>query len=328
MSIKKIGVYTSGGDAPGMNAAIRAVVRTSLAHGVKVVGIRGGYTGMIEGDFIKMDASSVSNIIQRGGTILKSSRSNRFRTKLGRQTAFENISKVGIEGLIAIGGDGTFAGARIFSQEHKIPVIGVPGTIDNDLYGTDHTVGYDTALNTAMEAIDKIRDTADSHNRLFFIEVMGRDAGFIALNCGIAGGAEAVAIPETETVVEDIVHKLKKGWERKKSSSIIVVAEGDESGGAFKLAKKVKKELNGGEEYDARVVVLGHIQRGGVPTCIDRVMASRMGMGAVEALLEGMSNLMVGIVNNKITHTSFAKACKYNQEVSPGLMRLVDVLSS
>lgn len=308
-----------------MNAAIRAVVRTSLAHGVKVTGIRGGYQGMIENKFLKMEANSVSNIIQRGGTILKSSRSKAFRTKQGRQEAYENIQKAGIEGLIAIGGDGTFAGARVFSQEFKVPIIGVPGTIDNDLFGTDHTIGYDTALNTAMEAIDKIRDTADSHNRLFFIEVMGRDAGFIALNCGIAGGAEAVLIPETETVVSDIIEKLKRGWKRKKSSSIIVVAEGDESGGAFKLAKMVTKEM---KEYDARVVVLGHIQRGGIPTCIDRVMASRMGMAAVEALIEGMSNVMVGVVNDKVTHTSFTKACKYNQSVNPGLMRLVDVLSS
>ncbi|MDX1905530.1 MAG: 6-phosphofructokinase [Bacteroidia bacterium] len=322
--MKRIGVYTSGGDAPGMNACLRAVVRTGIATGLEVVGIRRGYEGMIDGDFLKMEAYSVSNIIQRGGTILKSSRSDRFRTPEGRQRAFNRLKEAGIDGLVAIGGDGTFAGARVFSNEHHIPVVGVPGTIDNDLYGTDYTIGYDTALNTAMEAIDKIRDTADSHNRLFFVEVMGRDAGFIALNAGIAGGAEAVLIPETKTYIEDIIAKLEQGWLRHKTSSIIVVAEGDEGGGAFHVAEQVKQRFT---NYDTRVVVLGHIQRGGSPTCMDRVLASRLGAGAVEALSEGLSNVMIGVVNNKIVHTSFIKACKYNQEINPQLLQLVEMLS-
>ncbi|MEM6804842.1 MAG: 6-phosphofructokinase, partial [Bacteroidota bacterium] len=274
--MKSIGVYTSGGDAPGMNACVRAVVRTCIYHGIEVWGIRRGYEGMIESDFVKMDASSVSNIIQRGGTILKSSRSDRFRTVEGRKKAFKNLKKAGIEGMVAIGGDGTFAGARAFSSEHPIPIVGAPGTIDNDLYGTDFTIGYDTALNTAMEGIDKIRDTADSHSRIFFVEVMGRDAGFIALNSGIAAAAEAVLIPEEETIIEDIIKKLEQG--RQKDSNIIVVAEGDDAGGAFEVAKKVEEKY----DYQTRVVVLGHIQRGGSPTCADRVLASRMGMAAVE----------------------------------------------
>ncbi|GAB4411369.1 MAG: 6-phosphofructokinase [Bacteroidia bacterium] len=322
--MKKIGVYTSGGDAPGMNACIRAVVRTALANQIEVVGIRRGYQGMIEGDFVEMKANSVSNIIQRGGTILKSSRSQEFRTPEGRQQAFSQLRQAGIEGLVAIGGDGTFAGARIFSNEFNIPVVGCPGTIDNDLYGTDFTIGYDTALNTAMDAIDKIRDTADSHNRLFFIEVMGRDAGFIALNTGIASGAEAVCIPETKTFVEDIIAKLEQGWLRHKSSSIIIVAEGDDAGGAFQVAEKVKEKF---DHYDTRVVVLGHIQRGGSPSCMDRVLASRLGASAVDALLDGLSNVMVGLVNNEISHTSFAKACKQHQTVNPHLLNLVEVLS-
>lgn len=322
--MKRIGVYTSGGDAPGMNACLRAVVRTAISHDLEVVGIRRGYQGMIEGDFIMMEAHTVSNIIQRGGTILKSSRSKQFRTPEGRKKAFDRISEAGIEGLVAIGGDGTFAGANIFCNEYKIPVVGAPGTIDNDLYGTDYTIGYDTALNTAMDGIDKIRDTADSHNRLFIVEVMGRDAGFIALNAGIAGGAEAVLVPEEETFIEEICAKLEQGWIRHKTSSIIVVAEGDDAGGAIKVAEEVKKRFN---HYDTRVVVLGHIQRGGSPTCLDRVLASRLGHAAVETLLEGLTNVMVGVVNNQVVHTSFAKACKLNQEMDPALLHLVEILS-
>ena len=322
--MKRIGVYTSGGDAPGMNAALRAVVRAGIASGVAVTGIRRGYEGMIDADFKEMKAHSVSNIIQRGGTILKSSRSERFRTPEGRKKAYQNLKEAGIEGLVAIGGDGTFAGAKVFSSEHNIPVIGVPGTIDNDLYGTDFTIGYDTALNTAMEAIDKIRDTADSHSRLFFIEVMGRDAGFIALNTGIASGAEAVLIPETETFVPEIINKLKQGWLRHKTSSIIIVAEGDQGGGAFEVAQKVNETFN---HYDTRVVVLGHIQRGGSPSCQDRVLASRLGAAAVEALSEGLSNSMMGIINGKITQTSFIKACKHHQNINPNLLSLLEVLS-
>ena len=316
-----IGVYTSGGDAPGMNACVRAVVRTCIYHGIKVVGIRRGYEGMIESDFVEMDARSVSNIIQRGGTILKSSRSERFRTPEGRKKAFKNLKKAGIEGMVAIGGDGTFAGARAFSSEHPIPIVGAPGTIDNDLYGTDFTIGYDTALNTAMEGIDKIRDTADSHNRIFFVEVMGRDAGFLALNSGIAAAAEAVLIPEEETIIEDIIKKLELG--RKKDSNIIVVAEGDDAGGAFEVAKKVEENY----DYQTRVVVLGHIQRGGSPSCFDRVLASRMGMAAVEALREGLSNVMVGMVNDEIKYTSFDKACKHEQQINKSLFDLLNILS-
>jgi 6-phosphofructokinase 1 len=322
--MKRIGVYTSGGDAPGMNAALRAVVRTAIANGMEAVGIRRGYEGMIDGDFVRMEAYSVSNIIQRGGTILKSSRSDRFRTPEGRLRALNRLKEAGIDALVAIGGDGTFAGARVFSTEHNIPVVGVPGTIDNDLYGTDFTIGYDTALNTAMDAIDKIRDTADSHNRLFFVEVMGRDAGFIALNAGIASGAEAVLIPETKTYIEEIISKLEQGWLRHKTSSIIVVAEGDDGGGAFNVAEKVRQQFH---HYDIRVVVLGHIQRGGSPSCSDRVLASRLGAAAVETLLEGLSNVMVGVVNGRIVHTSFIKACKHNQEINPQLLQLVELLS-
>ena len=323
--MKRIGVFTSGGDAPGMNACVRAVVRTAIANGIECVGIKRGYQGMIEGDFVKLEAHSVSNIIQRGGTILKSSRSEQFRTQEGRQMAFNRIGEAGIEGLVAIGGDGTFTGAKLFYSEYKIPTIGIPGTIDNDLYGTDYTIGYDTALNTVVDAIDKIRDTADSHNRLFFVEVMGRDAGFIALNSGIAGGAEMVLIPETKSYIEQVVEKLEQGWRRKKASSIIVVAEGDETGGAMEVAKAVKEKFN---EYDARVVVLGHIQRGGSPTCMDRVLASRLGVAAVEGLLDGLGNLMVGIVNDEVKHTSFAQAIKHEAKLDTKLMRIVEILST
>lgn len=322
--MKKIGVYTSGGDAPGMNACVRAVVRTAISKGIEVVGIKRGYEGMIDGDFMEMEAKSVSNIIQRGGTILKSSRSQRFRTPEGREKAFIHLKEAGIEGLVAIGGDGTFAGARILCKEHGIPVVGAPGTIDNDLYGTDFTIGYDTAMNTAMEAIDKIRDTADSHDRLFIIEVMGRDAGFIALNTGIASGAEAVCVPETETFIVDIIERLNQGWQRKKSSSIIIVAEGDDAGGGFAVAEQIEATF---KQYDTRVVVLGHIQRGGSPTCMDRVLASRMGFSAVEALEEGMSNIMVGMVNGDIKYTSFEKACKHHQHINQSMLDLVEVLS-
>ncbi|MEL6671988.1 MAG: 6-phosphofructokinase [Bacteroidota bacterium] len=320
--MKRIGVFTSGGDAPGMNACIRAVVRASIYNDLEIYGINSGYTGMIRGDIFPMDARSVSNTVQRGGTILKSSRSDEFRTPEGRKKAFKQLQKAGIEGLVAIGGDGTFAGARALASEFRIPVVGAPGTIDNDLYGTDYTIGYDTALNTAMAAIDKIRDTADSHSRLFFVEVMGRDAGFIALNTGIASGAEAVLIPEQETSLEEVIGKLEKG--RHKTSSIIIVAEGDDGGGAYEIARKVEEKFT---HYDTRVVILGHIQRGGSPTCLDRVLASRMGSAAVEALQEGMSNIMVGMVNGEIKYTSFDKACKYHQEINRNLLNLVDVLS-
>lgn len=322
--MKKIAVFTSGGDAPGMNACIRSVVRTAIYNKLEVVGIIRGYEGMINGDFLPMQSSSVSNIIQRGGTILKSARSKQFMAKEGRVKAAENLKKEGIEGIVAIGGDGTFTGAKIFFEEHGIPTIGVPGTIDNDLYGTDYTIGYDTAVNTVVEAVDKIRDTADAHDRLFFVEVMGRDAGFIALRSGISVGAEAVLIPETETYVDRLIEKLQKGWERQKSSSIIIVAEGDDAGGAYEVAEKVKAKF---KHYETKVTVLGHLQRGGSPSAADRVLASQLGNAAVNALIEGRYNEMAGIVNRKVVFTPFEKAIKHNQDINQELLKLADVLS-
>lgn len=322
--MKKIAVFTSGGDAPGMNACIRSVVRTAIYNKLEVVGIIRGYEGMINGDFLPMKSSSVSNIIQRGGTILKSARSKQFMTKEGRAKAAENLKNEGIEGIVAIGGDGTFTGAKIFFEEHGIPTIGVPGTIDNDLYGTDYTIGYDTAVNTVVEAVDKIRDTADAHDRLFFVEVMGRDAGFIALRSGISVGAEAVLIPETETYVDRLIEKLQKGWERQKSSSIIIVAEGDDAGGAYEVAEKVKAKF---KHYETKVTVLGHLQRGGSPSAADRVLASQLGNAAVNALIEGRYNEMAGIVNRKVVFTPFEKAIKHNQDINQELLKLADVLS-
>lgn len=323
--IKSIAVMTSGGDAPGMNAAIRAVVRAGLSFGVKVYGIKRGYEGMIDGDIIPMESYSVSNIIQRGGTILKSARSDRFRTEEGRKLAFEQLKKHQIDAVVAIGGDGTFSGAMQIHKEYGIPFIGIPGTIDCDLYGTDYTLGFDTAVNTAVDAIDRIRDTADSHDRLFFVEVMGRDAGFIALYSGIAGGAEATLIPESQTDENALMEMLGKGWERKKSSMIVVVAEGEVIGGAYKIAEKVKEKFT---HYDIRVSVLGHMQRGGSPSCMDRVLGSRMGVAAVEAILAGRMQIMIGIVNNHIHYTSLEKAVKHNQDIDMNLLRLGEILSS
>jgi 6-phosphofructokinase 1 len=322
--IKTIGVFSSGGDSPGMNACIRAVVRTAIFEGLRVVGIMRGYEGMIDGEFVEMNSGSVSDIIHRGGTILKTARSARFRTPEGRVKAAENLRKFGIDGVVAIGGDGTTTGARIFYEEHGIPFVATPGTIDNDLFGTDYTIGYDTALNTAVNAIDKIRDTAASHNRLFFVEVMGRDAGFIALNAGIAGGAEAVLIPETKTDVEELIQLLETGWNRKKTSSIIVVSEGDEAGGAFAIADKVKARLS---HFDTRVTVLGHIQRGGTPTCMDRVQASELGHAAVKGLLAGKFNIMYGKMKGEISETPFEQAIKQHNAMNPNLLELVKVLS-
>lgn len=324
-SIKSIAVMTSGGDSPGMNAAIRAVVRAGLSYGVKVFGIKRGYEGMIDGDIIPMQSHSVSNIIQRGGTILKSARSDRFRTEEGRKLAYEQLKKHEIDAVVAIGGDGTFSGALQFNKEHNIPFIGIPGTIDCDLYGTDYTLGFDTAVNTAVDAIDRIRDTADSHDRLFFVEVMGRDAGFIALYSGIAGGAEATLIPESRTDENALMEMLAKGWERKKSSMIVVVAEGEVIGGAYKIAEKVQEKF---KHYDIRVSVLGHMQRGGSPSCMDRVLGSRMGVAAVEAILAGRVQIMIGIVNNHIHYTSLEKAVKHNQDIDMNLLRLGEILSS
>lgn len=322
--MNRIAVFTSGGDAPGMNACIRAVVRTALKSGIEVLGIKQGYEGMINGDFINMESCSVSNIIQNGGTILKTARSQAFRTPEGRKLAYQQLIKHNIEGVIAIGGDGTFSGASVFMHEYDIPFIGVPGTIDNDLYGTDFTIGYDTAINSAMAAIDNIKDTANAHNRVFFVEVMGRDSGFIALRSGIATGAEAVMIPETPTSIDNLVELLDKNYIAKKRASIIVVAEGDESGGAFKIAEEVKKR-NG--LYDTKVTVLGHIQRGGRPTCMDRVLASRLGMEAVNALADGVSGVMIGQIHNNISYTPFEKSTKHHVTVNPLLIDMVNLLA-
>jgi len=324
VKIKKLGVLTSGGDAPGMNAAIRAVVRTAIYRDIIPVGIRHGYKGLIESQFIRLSSQMVSDILQVGGTILKTFRSEEFKTPEGRKTAYANLKDEGIDALIVIGGDGTFKGARIFGEEYDFPVVGLPGTIDNDLYGTDYTIGYDTALNTIVDAVDKIRDTASSHNRLFFIEVMGRDAGFLALRGGIACGAEAILIPEIQRDTMALRAYLESGKRRKKSSNIILVAEGDESGGAFRLAEKVKEDFT---EYDIRVTVLGHIQRGGKPSAFDRVMASQLGAAAVEALIDAQRNIMVGFMNREVVHVPFNKTIKHHKEVNKHLVELIDVLN-
>jgi 6-phosphofructokinase 1 len=323
--LNKIGVFTSGGDSPGMNACVRAVVRTAIYNNIEVVGIIRGYDGIINNEIIPLQRSSVSGIIQRGGTILKSARSHRFFEKEYRQLAYENLVKQGINALVAIGGDGTFKGALQFNAEHPdIKIVGTPGTIDNDLFGTDYTIGFDTAVNTAIEAIDKIRDTADSHDRLFFVEVMGRDAGLIALYSGLASGAEDILIPETKTDIYTLVEKLKKGENKNKQSNIIVVAEGDDAGGAFKIAEQVKPLL---PDYDIKVSILGHIQRGGNPTALDRIQASEMGMAAVEALMAGENNLMIGIENKKIVHIPFEKATKQHPEIDKNMEKMMTVLS-
>ena len=323
--IKKIGVITSGGDAPGMNAAIRAVVRACAYYKIKCVGFYRGYQGMIEGDYIDLDARSVKNIISKGGTILKSARSKDFRTKAGRKKAYESLKKAEVDGLILIGGDGTFTGGVVFGKEYDIPFIGIPGTIDNDIAGTTSTIGYDTALNTVIEVIDKIRDTASSHNRLFFIEVMGRDAGFIALNAGVGAGAEEILIPEEDLGLERLLESLKRSKRSGKTSSIVVVSEGDKIGkNVFELAEYVKENLPG---YEARVSVLGHMQRGGSPSCFDRVLASKMGVKAVEELLDGKTDVMVGLVNNKIITTDIEEAIKSEHEINRELLRISDILS-
>jgi 6-phosphofructokinase 1 len=323
--INKIGVLTSGGDAPGMNAALRAVVRTAAFHSVECVGIYQGYQGLVDDKVENLNARSVNNIINKGGTVLQSARCLEFRTKEGRKTAFETIQKHGIEALVVIGGDGSFTGAMIFQSEFNLPVIGIPGTIDNDIYGTSHTIGYDTALNTVIEAIDKIRDTAISHNRLFFVEVMGRDAGHIALNTGIGAGAEEVLIPEEDMGLDRLLESLKRSEKSGKSSSIVVVAEGDKTGkNVFEIAEYVEKNL---PYYDVRVSVLGHMQRGGSPSCFDRVLASRMGLYAVEALIEGKSNIMVGVKSEEIIFTPLQKAIKGKSEIDKDLIRVSDILT-
>ncbi|HLN56887.1 MAG TPA: 6-phosphofructokinase [Bacteroidales bacterium] len=322
--IKRIGVLTSGGDAPGMNAAIRGVVRTAVYNGLKVTGIRQGYYGMIYKDFVELGASSVSDIIQRGGTILKTARCEEFRTTEGRQKAYDNLREAGIDGVVVIGGDGSFTGARLFNEEHEIPFVGVPGTIDNDIYGTDYTIGYDTALNTVVQAVDKIRDTADAHNRMFFVEVMGAEAGFIALYGGLASGAEAILIPENKGDDSHLSNLINPESGRKKSSMIVIVAEGDEGGGAFAIAEKVKSQF---KNYDIRVSILGHLQRGGSPSAIDRINASRLGHAAVEALVDDQKSVMVGLVNNEITLVSFRRAVKLHKDVNRNIIELARILS-
>jgi 6-phosphofructokinase 1 len=320
----KIGVLTSGGDAPGMNAAIRAVVRTCVYRTIEVEGIFQGYQGMIDGDFKKLNERSVARILGRGGTILKSSRSKEFMTKEGRQKAYENMKKHGVNALITIGGNGTFTGAHVFYEEFGIPVMGVPGSIDNDLYGSDHCIGFDTATNTVVDAVDKIRDTATSHNRLFFVEVMGRNSGFIALKAGIATGAIAIVLPEDEMSIDDLVATLRESEESGKSSSIVLVAEGSKSGGAYEIAQKVTEKYS---EYETRVSVLGHLQRGGAPSCYDRVMASRMGVAAVEGLLEGRKDVMIGIINDRETYTPLSEAINNRHLPNRDELRIARILS-
>ncbi len=323
-NISKIGVFTSGGDAPGMNAAIRAVVRACTYYKMECYGIMRGYEGMIEGDLVKLGARSVGNILQRGGTILKSARSAEFRTAEGRKKAYEKLTKDGINALVAIGGDGTFTGLHKFFEEFAIPSICIPGTIDNDLAGTDYTIGYDTATNTAVEAIDKIRDTALSHNRLFFVEVMGRNSGYIAMNSGIAGGAAAIVLPEVNLSFEDLYQLLGAGEKSNKKSNLVVVAEGSKIGDAHTLAKMVAERTS---YYDIKVTVLGHLQRGGAPTYFDRVLASKMGVAAVEGLREGKNDVMVGIKDNKIVYNSFDTIMSKHHEIDSESIRLAKILS-
>jgi len=324
-NIKRIAVLSSGGDAPGMNAAIRAVVRSCAYHNLESVGVFRGFQGLVEGDFKPLDARSVKNIINRGGTVLKSARSKDFFLKEGRQKAFNHLKEQQVDALVVIGGDGSFTGASIFFKEFGFPIVGIPGTIDNDISGTDNTIGYDTALNTVVEAIDKIRDTANSHNRLFLVEVMGRDAGHIALNAGIGAGAEEILIPEEDMGKDRLIESLKRSKKSGKTSSIIVVSEGDQIGkNIFELAEFIEKNLEG---YDVRVTVLGHIQRGGSPSCYDRVLASRMGVAAVDALMDGKHDVMIGTQNNKMVLVPFEEAIKNKQKIDLELLRVADITS-
>ena len=323
-TIKCIGILTSGGDAPGMNAAIRAVTRSAIYNGLKVKGIYRGYKGLVTGEIQEFKTQNVSNIIQLGGTILKTARCQEFKTPEGRQQAYDNMKKEGIDALVVIGGDGSLTGARLMAQEFDIPCIGLPGTIDNDLYGTDTTIGYDTALNTILDAVDKIRDTATSHERLFFVEVMGRDAGFLALNGAIAAGAEAAIIPEFNTEVDQLEEFIENGFRKSKSSSIVLVAESEITGGAMHYAERVKNEY---PQYDVRVTILGHLQRGGRPTAHDRIIASRMGVASIEALMEGQRNVMIGIDDDKIVYVPFAKAIKNDKPIDKELVNVLNELS-
>jgi len=322
--LKCIGILTSGGDAPGMNAAIRAVTRAAIFNGISVKAIYRGYKGLITGEIKEFQTQNVSNIIQQGGTILKTARCEEFKTAEGRKQAYETMKNENIDALVVIGGDGTFTGARVFAQEFNIPIVGLPGTIDNDLFGTDSTIGYDTALNTIVEAVDKIRDTASSHERLFFIEVMGRDAGFLALNSALASGAEAAIIPERETQVDQLAELIQNGFRKTKNSSIVIVAESEVTGGANGLAERMRREYPG---YDVRVTILGHIQRGGSPTAYDRILASRMGVAAVDALMDEQRSIMIGIVNDEIVHVPFTKAIKDDKPVNENLLGVLQILS-
>ncbi len=324
MAIQCIGILTSGGDAPGMNAAIRAVTRTAIYNGFQVRGIMRGYRGLVTNEIKEFTSSSVSNIIQLGGTILKTARCQEFTTPEGRKQAYENMKAAGIDALVVIGGDGSLTGAETFAREFDVPIVGLPGTIDNDLGGTDSTIGYDTALNTIMEAVDKLRDTASSHERLFFVEVMGRNAGFLALNSAIASGAEAAIIPEIDTEVDQLAELISRGFRKSKNSAIVLVAESPKTGGAMGLAERVKQEF---PEYDARVTILGHIQRGGSPTAVDRNLASRMGAAAVEALMEGQRNVMIGIKNGELVYVPIRKAINHDKTINRKGLDLVKILS-
>lgn len=323
-AIKTIGVLTSGGDSPGMNAAIRAVVRAGIFYDKRVFGIYEGYQGLIENNIDELNARSVKNILHRGGTVLKSSRSEEFKTKEGRKKAFDNLEKHGIDALVLIGGNGTFTGGHIFWEEFEIPVIGVPGTIDNDLYGTDFTIGYDSATNTVMDCVDKIRDTAESHNRLFFVEVMGRDSGHIALRSALATGSLDVILPEESAPFEDLKNELRKAEKNRKTNKMVIVGEGNRLGDTLKIAEKVKQEF---PHIESKVTILGHLQRGGSPTCFDRVMASQLGIAAVEALLNGKTDIMVGLENNKVTQTFLQKAINNKSNLDTELLRLSKILS-
>ena len=324
MTIKCIGILTSGGDAPGMNAAIRAVTRTAIYNGFEVKGIMRGYKGLMTNEIVDFRSKSVSNIIQQGGTILKTARCKEFQTPEGRRQAYDNMRAAGIDALVVIGGDGSLTGASIFAQEYDVPIVGLPGTIDNDLGGTDSIIGYDTALNTIVDAVDKLRDTATSHERLFFVEVMGHTAGFLALNSAIASGAEAAIIPEIETEVDQLAELINHGFRKSKNSAIVLVAENPATGGAMGLARRVKEEF---PEFDARVTILGHIQRGGSPTAIDRILASRMGEAAIEALMEGQRNVMIGIKNGQMVYVPFPKAGRHDKTIDRVSLDLVKILS-
>ncbi len=322
--IKKIAVLTSGGDSPGMNAAIRSVVRTGINEGYEMVGSIRGYHGLISGEIVPLHSRSVSNIIQRGGTILKSARCKAFYEKEERKKAYEKMQTIGIDALVVIGGDGTFTGAKLFGKEYGIPIVGLPGTIDNDLYGTDFTIGYDTAINTVMEAVDKLRDTAYSHDRLFIIEVMGRDAGFIALRSGIATGAEIILVPESPTYIDEMLYKLEKDWKKNKTSGIIIVSEGDDSGGAMEVEREINEHF---PDFETRVSILGHIQRGGSPSAMDRVLASTLGNAAIMTIKDGVSGVMLGMVDNEVELTSFEKSIKHHQHIDLELLDMARVLA-